>query len=367
MIVFTASSYPGFFNLEVSHPKHGRPKLKRLNFMRAALAASLVIALIVIVSCDERNEADKPDVVYSLKHTIVTSGAALDLAASGDVLAIAASSAGTLVFDISNPVAPDTLMWYQQIPPFYSALVALDTVNNLVATISNPAAPGDRFPIHYYETGRRVTFASFSGPFEEIMFQSKLDTFSLWGTDGTDGLVAGNYCHSGDSTWSRDCPSFWEGWNVVPVRMRGFDIKGKLLAIALADYRIHIRDTELNTNYSVFITPGDPQDCAWYGDYLLVADYLYLSIFNVEANASAPEAVTVFTIPGADRIITIKMDGDRAILLDDADGIYVVDVSDLANPKLLQTISLPEPTGLAVANGRLIATDQQLGTLIYER
>lgn len=340
----------------------------RLNFIRATLAASFVIALVFAVSCDERNEADKPDVVYALKHTIVTPGAALDLDAKGNLVAIAASSSGTYLYDITNPASPVEEFHYSQIPPFYTALVALDTVNKLIATYSNPAAAGDRFPIHYYVgTERRLTFASFSGPFEELAFQSKLDTFSLWGTDGDDGLVAGNYCHDGDSTWTSECPSFWDGWDVDPVRMRGFDFKGALIAVAIADYRVHIRNTESNTNYSIFITPGDPQDCVWYGDYVLVADYLYLSIFNVEANVSAPEIVATYTIPGADRLINIKMDGNRAILLDDADGIYIVDVSDLANPKLIQSISLPEPTGLAVANGRVIATDQQLGTLIYER
>lgn len=367
MTVFTAFSYPGFFNHEVLHPKHGRPKLNSLNLMRAALAAFLAIALTVIMSCDDRNEADKPDVIYALKHTIVTPGAALDVAAGANLVAIAAGSAGSYVYDISSVTSPVELFHYPQVAPFYSTLIALDTINHLVASASSPSAPGDRYPIHYYVgTNRRVTFATFSGPFDEMEFQSKQDTFSLWGTDGDDGLVAGNYCHNGDSTWERDCPSFWPGWDVDQVRMRGFDRNGALLAVALADYRIHVRDTDLNANVSIFITPGDPQDCAWYENHLLVADYMYLSIFNM-SDIDTPEVVSVFTISGADRIVRIKMDGDRAILLDDADGVYVVDVSDVLNAKLVQSISLPEPTGLAVSNGRLIATDQQLGTLIYER
>ncbi|MBK6765884.1 MAG: hypothetical protein IPG71_06000 [bacterium] len=336
-------------------------------FLRAALAAFLIVALCFWSGCDDRNDADLPSVVYSLKHTIVTPGSALDCDAGANLVAIAASSAGTYVYDISNPASPVEEFHYEQLVPFYSTLVALDTVNHLVASASSPSAPGDRYPIHYYVgTDRRLTFATFSGPFDEMAFTSRLDTFTLWGTDGDDGLVAGNYCHDGDSTWTRDCPTFWQGWDVDQVRMRGFDIKNQYIAIALADYRIHIRDTELNSNVSIFLTPGDPQDCEWYGDYLMVADNLYFTIFNA-ANIDSPVVVTTMTIPGADRLIRVKMDEHRALLLDDADGIYVVDVSDVTNPRLLQSIPLPEPTGIAAANGRLIATDQQLGTLIYER
>ena len=82
---------------------------------------------------------------------------------------------------------------------------------------------------------------------------------------------------------------------------------------------------------------------------------------------SAASVVRTYGISGADRLQKIVVDGHYAILLDDSDGLYIVDVSDPLHPVLEQSISLPEVSSVSASNGVLVASDEQLGVLIYQR
>jgi len=336
--------------------------------MRAMLCALIIIGTIAVVSCDERNDADLPQVVYSLKKNIVTPGVALYVDADRDMLAVAASSAGTYVYNIVNAVNPNEVFHYEPSGRLYSSEVAIDALNGLVVTSASPAGePGDKYPIHIYDTGERIGGLAFSAPVE-IELSASENEFNVWRTDNTDGLQYDSYCYNADSArWHPDyCTDFYSGFDVGTIRLRGFGIRDSLVAVAQVNYEIRLHDVSTGVTRSRFSTNGDPQDCAWYGNYLLVADFVHFTVVYVP-NVDSPVVAKTLTIPGADRLVRVVTDGNYAILLDDVDGIYVVDISTPTDPQFVQSISLPEPSGVTATNGKVIVSDEQLGVLIYQR
>lgn len=154
--------------------------------------------------------------------------------------------------------------------------------------------------------------------------------------------------------------------NTLALGCGGWAEKGELFALALNDYRVRLHDSNDAASLSEVETPGDPYDCAWVGDFVLVADNFFITIINA-ANIDSPMVVSTYVIPGADRLQKIVVDGNFAVLLDDSDGLYIVDVTDPMKPELVQSISLPEPTCVSAYNGTMVASDEQLGVLIYQR
>jgi len=332
--------------------------------------ALIIFGAATFVSCDERNEADIPAVVYSLKHNIVTAGVALNVDLKDNLLGVAAASSGTYVYDIANIAAPAEVFHYEQVSDFYSSHVAIDVLNGLVMTGSEPSgAPGDKYPIHSLSSGLRIGASSFSGPLDEMIVVSTTSRFDVWATDTTpnDGFTVSSYCYDEDAMrFLPNCVQDRFGFANSNVRARGFGKNGDIFAVAMANFLIAVHDIRVQALPREVLVPGDPYDCAWYGDYILVADNLFLTVVNA-TNIDSPSVVKTLTIPGADRLQRIVVDGSYAVLLDDADGVYIVDVSTPTNPKHVQSISLPEPTSISSSNGTLAVSDEQLGVLIYQR
>ncbi len=371
MIVFIVCYYPGFLKLIELHLKHGRPHLTAQSITRAALAALQLFVMFLFVSCDERNEADIPPRAYTFRSKIVTTGVAQNVDCKQNMLAIGASSSGTFVYDISNAGSPSQVFHYPQSDPFYTTYVGIDPVNNLVLTVSEPdGEPGDKYPIHNYTNGTIIGYANFSGGIVETEIVSRENELYAWRSDisGGDGLLYSPFCYLPDSgRWRPNyCTNFYFPYIPINVRIRGFGVNGDLFAVAQSNYQFRIFDVLNNTTVALVPTPGDPQDCAWYGNYILVADNLFLTVVDV-STVSAPEVATWLIIPGADRLIRIVVDGTYACILDDADGVYIVDVSDPVNPKYVQKLDFPEPNSISASNGKLVVADEQLGVMIYSR
>lgn len=351
-----------------SHRKHGRPKLIYHKNVRAILSAIIIVGMGLLIGCDERNEPELPAIVYTLKKNIVTPGVALSVDAEENLLAVAASSAGTFVYDITNVSVPVEMFHYEPPGRLFSSEVEVDAINGLVVTSSGPLSEaGDKYPVHVIETGQRIGGLAFTSP-EEMELRSFEGILNVWRTDNSDGLAFDSYCYNADSArWRPDyCTDFYVGIPNASYRLRGFGIRDTLVAVAQANFEIRLHNISSGLINTRFSTTGDPQDVAWYGDFLLVADNVHFTVVNV-ANLDSPSVVKTLTIPGADRLQRVVTEGNYAILLDDADGLYVVDVSTPTDPKHVQTISLPEVSSVTAANGRVIASDEQLGVLIYER
>ncbi|MCB9366905.1 MAG: hypothetical protein H6508_06995 [Calditrichaeota bacterium] len=333
---------------------------------------ALILALLAIaIGCDDRKDAELPPTVYSLSARLVLPGVAQFADLKENMLAVAASSAGTYVYNISNASLPAQVFHYEQQPPFYTTFANIDPVNHLVLTVSEPdLEPGDKYPIHNYETGTVIGYANFSGGIEETAVISDENKFFAWRSDngGGDGLVYSEFCYIPDSARWRPtyCQDFYFPFIPGNFRIRGFGVSGDLFAVAQSNFQFLLYDVANGTSLGTIPTPGDPQDCAWYGDNVVVADNFFVTIMNV-ADPSAPVLAASLTIPGADRLVRVVLDGDYACLLDDADGFYVVDIADPTTPKFVQKFDLPEPTSITASNGKVVVTDEQLGVLIYER
>lgn len=340
--------------------------------VRAILSAIIIVGMGLLIGCDERNEPELPAIVYTLKKNIVTPGVALSVDAEENLLAVAASSAGTFVYDITNVSVPVEMFHYEPAGQLFVEFVGIDAVNGLVQSVAAPdLEPGDKYPVHRVSDGMRIGGAAFSGGIFKVKVISSQNEFNSWRTDQSDGdgLGVSSYCYNPDSArWRPEyCTTF--NTSYLPsngVRLRGFDASGNVFAIAQSNYELRLYNPVDASTIARFSTPGDPQDVAWRGDYLYVADNYHLTVVSV-ANLDTPVVVKTLTIPGADRLQRVVTEGNYAILLDDADGLYVVDVSTPTDPKHVQTISLPEVSSVTAANGRVIASDEQLGVLIYER
>lgn len=340
--------------------------------MRVCLSTLIIIGTAAIIGCDERNPPDLPTTIYTLKKNIVTPGVALGVAADENLLAVAASSAGTFVYDITSVGEPEEVFHFEPAGQLYIEFVGIDATNGLVQSVAAPdLEPGDKYPIHRLSDGQRIGGAAFSGGIFKVKTFSALNEFNSWRTDQSDGdgLGVSSYCYNPDSARWR--PEYCSTFNTsyLPsngVRLRGFDARDNVFAIAQTNYELRLYSPVDAATISRFSTPGDPHDVVWRGDYLFIADYYHLTVVNV-ANLDTPVVVKTLTIPGADRLQRIVVEGNYATLLDDADGLYVVDISTATDPKHVQTINLPEVSAVTATNGKIIASDEQLGVLIYER
>ncbi|MCC6477259.1 hypothetical protein IT157_09425 [bacterium] len=329
------------------------------------ILSSLALALLVlfVASCDERNEADLAPEIYKLIATIDPEGDALHADAAGNYLAVAGASSGVKVYNAADPRNLEELFSYVPPLPYYTVSCILDPINHLVALAQNPSGP-NLHKIFNFENGAALGVMRFTGIPIKLQMRSRADSIVIWGTDPTDGFIADLWCKASETEWTPGCPSVWFWFGGVG--QRGFDVNENHAAIATNQYRVKIHDVANNLEVSATGTPGDPQDCAWFGNYIVVADNFYLTILDA-TTAASPTAVSSIIIPGADRLNRVLMDGNHAVLLDDSDGIYVVSLSDTQHPVLQQTISLPEPASISISNGNLFVADQQLGVLVYKR
>ncbi len=102
------------------------------------LCTLIIIGSILIVSCDERNEPDLPAIVYTLTKTMEMPGDVLDVDVNGHMLAVAASQAGTYLYDISDLANPAEVFHYTPTGVFYSAWAKVDPANGLILSALEP-------------------------------------------------------------------------------------------------------------------------------------------------------------------------------------------------------------------------------------
>jgi len=212
-----------------------------------------------------------------------------------------------------------------------------------------------------------------SGPLSDIHLSVDLastpQTLTFWGADLTDsdGLVGSQACRNSDTeAWGAQCGFTPPPYAAPHGDIRGFGFRDNLVALANNDDGIHIEDISTNTGVADLMTPGLPYDCAWWGDKIVVADRYFVTMVDAIDPAN-PELDESLIIDGADRLATVVVSGQYAVVMDEADGVYIVDLANPAGAKLVQEIRLIEPTSIAVDGNRLYVTDEQAGLLIYER
>jgi hypothetical protein len=335
-------------------------------------------ALSILISCDDRNEADIPPQAFHYAGSYMAGGIIKHVAADGNLAAIAASEAGMQILDVSNPESVTEVFTFFPGGFVEPKLVALSSEYGIAAAYFDTASSYYGWSVVLdFQAGEAVGTTSFGQGVVDLKLreeaQSSIRSLNIWGTDraGGDGLVGIRYCYNYEGTdsarWmTSQCPYLPPDYHPARGIIRGFGINDSLAAAAIDVDGIHLYSLAANISLSDLNTPGIAYDCAWYGDYVVVADRYFATIVDASDPVN-PVIVASLIIDGADRLVSVEVDGNQAALLDEADGVYIVDLSNPSDPKMVQEIKLSEPTSICTDNGRLYITDEQQGLLIYTR
>lgn len=346
------------------------------NLRRALFTTLAALVMFLAAGCEEPNEADLPKQIYVLKTNFTTRGTATDVDVQGNFAAVGEGTFGAVVLDVSDPLNVQRVFNYNAIGAVNCQQVALDVVNDLIAVF----APVDEFygalaVFNFTQDSSTLssyqTFLALSGPFGDFEAQATPDTMWIWGSDRTasDGFVAARVCFVPSRGKFDACSPGISQYLAPRGEMRGFAFRESdgVAAIALGQEGVHLRRARTSEPFATINTPAVAYDCAWYGDSIVVvADNFQVVIINA-ANLNAPQIIASLTIPNADRLQQVVVDGSYACVLDAFDGVYVVDVSNPRQPRYAQFLDGYDPTSLDAGPGGLYVTDEGYGLRIYAR
>ncbi|MFZ5433327.1 MAG: hypothetical protein ACOZB3_06080 [Calditrichota bacterium] len=321
--------------------------------------------------CDEPNDPDLPRHPYTLVNQLTTQGIAKDVYMAGNLVAVAEDMYGALVLDATDPRALDTVFEYTNSPGGSCTQLALAPTLTYLCVF-----PQDNFfySVFNYSIPSMVEAQipiglSLNGPLGDMEVTAMVDTLFIWGTDMTasDNFFTGlRYTRASDT-------SAWEfnptNQSFVPSngRVHGFDIRSDgIAAIAVEQQGVRLHRIDPFESLGLAGTPGLAYDCAWSGNYVVVADQFQVVIVDA-SDLMQPVVVSQVRIPNADRLRQVAVDGNYACVLDEYDGIYIVDISNPVSPQYVQLLDLYDPTAVVAGNGRVYVTDEGNGLLVYSR
>lgn len=337
-----------------------------------SLGAALAL---IMTGCDEPNEPDLPKIPYSLTAVLPTASIANDVSASGNHVAVSTYLHGVFVLDMSDPGHPDTLFTFHDFAiDNHSTMVGIDEQHHYVVIRTVSQNDWGQIAVFDYTKDSLaeawVVSIGGNGPFSDYEIESHPDTVRFWGTDTTPSdyiLTVFGLCRPDSETPWAYCPQNGVLYNVLHGTLGGFGRRDdNMIAVALGEYGIHIHNGRTQQPVSDLYTPGFAGDCAWSGDYIFVADRFHVTVVDASAPES-PRIAAVLSIPNADRLKKILIDGDYALVMDEYDGVYVVNISNPLAPEYIQRLDLLEPVSIAVSNGRLYVVDEALGLVVYSR
>lgn len=334
------------------------------------LFAALLMALFLIGGCDDANTPDVPVQPYSLAATVPGPSVITDLDASGSYVAVAYEYFGYNVLDVSNVNAISIADTFR---PHYTGarcdLVALDAANGFVYSFL-PTDVGFESPVRDFRLHRRIYWINASSGTVECVLTGRTDSVTVWLTDnlGKTVLKCQRAVRQNDTLWRNDAGFPAVAWSapLAGNRVQRFGVSATGAAAFAFDAGIAVVDAPGGACTDTLLLPGHAYDCAWHGNNIVVAAEYAMLIVNAD-NMSELRLVKEFVLPRADRLRQVEMDGNYAVLMDDADGIYVVDVSDVTAPKLVQELPFTEPAALDVENHTLFVGDRVQGLQIFRR
>ncbi len=334
------------------------------------LIAAMLATLILIGGCDDPNTPDVPTPPYSLAAAYAVPSVITDIDASGDYAAVAFEFAGYDILNVTNLNAISVADTYR--PRYVGArcdLVAMDAANGLVFSYL-PTDAGYESPVRDFRLHRRVYWINASSGSTECVFVGRPDTVTVWLTDniGESVLKCQQAVRATDTTWTNNAGFPATAWSapVAANKVQYFGISASGIAAIAFESGIALFDGIAGLALDTLLLPGHAYDCAWHGNNIVVAAEYAMLIVNAD-NVDSLRLVKEFILPKADRLRQVETDGDYAVLLDDADGIYIVDISDLAAPRLVQELPFLEPAALDIENHTVFVGDRVQGLSIYRR
>lgn len=329
---------------------------------------AFLMVMFLTAGCDDANTPDVPVQPYALAATCQGPSVITDIDASGDYVAVAYEYTGYTILDVTDFGEIRVVDTYGPHQADASCdLVTMDAANGLVFSYL-PEDVGYVSRVRDFRSHQPVYYLNASGGTAETWFISRPDTVVIWMTDhsGENVLKRQQIVHRSDTAWARD-PNVPEmSWALPPPDVQGFGLS-PTGAVAVA-YGAGIGFINGNPDViaSTLSLPGNSYDCAWYGNDIVVAAEYAMLIVRVDS-LNALHLLRHFIIPKADRLRQVEVDGDYVLLLDEADGIYVVDVSDETAPRVVQEIPFLEPAAFDLENHTLFVGDRVQGLQIFTR
>jgi hypothetical protein len=374
---FSTTTYKDVFNTTADwNTAAGELRLFPFAIANLATYDTPGVAVGVAVSGDLLFVADDPNVVIldianPAAPTLLGTFAAVDaqgVEPHGDLLYVAAGTAGLKIAGISNPAAPtqfgtvDTanLAWDVTVQGDV-AYVANGTVGLLVFDVSDPLTPAQ---IGSYDTPGEALRVDVDGDYCYIADRSAGGLVILDVTDPTTPTLAGSILLPGD-TWSvvvdgdlayvgvasagltivdvSDPTAPAQLGTVDPGTVRQFWVSGDIL-YAAGFSLVHEIDVS-NPNSPVLIESWDNRgtcsDVVVAGEHAFVADGAAgLQILQVRRVIKSPPApVGAVDFPGAAFALAIA--GDHAFVASTTAGLQVIDISDPTLPLVAGSMTTP--------------------------
>ena len=346
--------------------------MKRLLGTFAALGA-LAAALLFLSGCDKANEPDVPQHPYHLINSMITDGTSEDVKVAGNYVAVANGTFGAFVLDKNHLDSLRVVLNYAAGPATRVHFVAIDTVHSYLGVYRDPSNDDHYGVFDLTKAGTpdvEVHFTpAFSQQVDEFNVTATHDSVIWWCTDytPTDRWLTTSAMSRADSN------SPWQLYNACSYHQpvhgipRGFGLRSDgMIAVANDDAGIYIDDSGTCLHHGEVDMTGIAYGCAWYGNYVIVAAD-YLTIIVDATDLDHPQVISSLTIPTADRLRKVAVDGTFACVLDEYDGVYVIDISNPRNPQYVQLLNFYDGRAVAADNGKLFCTAGGLGLLIYSR
>ena len=333
--------------------------------MRTSVCLTVLLTIVILVGCGERNTPLQPETYYRLISQVQTPGLSQDVCVINDTAYVADNAGGITVIDIldaSDPVYVESWSSTQLVKRIKAA-----PQNRLVIAYETGGADGVKL---YSIDSKQIVAESFDAGLRGLDVMEYVDSLWILETDITEGLRGDFYINTG-SYWSRTTGL---PWTQAPLgEYRGMAVAQDTIAFTCLDERGVMAwslDLVQTTNPPDSIgwveTPGVAYDVAYQDGYLYIADY-FAGLAVVDASDLTSLSLVAQVVPqGANRCVRVAVDGTTAAVLDSYDGIYVFNISIPEAPIVIERIDLPEPEGLAFSGGRLLAVDAAEGLMIFQ-
>jgi hypothetical protein len=355
--------------------------MKQQPFARRQLgvlvAVIAIVSLFLIAGCDSPNSPEMPPYKQIAQYN--TPAMANDVAVDGHMIAIAAGSYGSIVLDASD--LGNIREVFVDPPDSFNSngagQVAIDATNHIIITGASmyPSSGGaigaylNDYVRPYPDTVRYML--NFQGKTLEMKMSGSQNRFMLYeSSQSTNRVFYGKlYTRTSDtaSIWNESLPvEYLGGASRFGNYVQGFDVRSDgIIAMAVMNAGLHFHSTE-NVDYGELSVPSIAYDCAWAGNNLVVASNALIVMVNVD-DVTHPRVVSTLFIPSANTLRKVAVDGQYAMVMDDLDGVYVVDISDPSNMKYVQLLGMSRPTSVCSNGGKVYVTNEVTGLVIFSR
>ena len=347
---------------------------------KIAFFVLLTALILLLLSCGERKDAVTSQPGYEIVATIPPIGIFrhifIDEVNSRGFLA--ADYMGVLVLDLSNPASPsiiDTLK-NDLIDGGVGSTYYSDSTDIIYIEII-PSATGvgkhiRGFKLTDFDPSSYPLFTRGSPPVEKFMVREfNRDSLGITLTDSIHLYIADTdeiekldrtTMFRLDSTYT-----FLRNASYNLQKVYDFDIQDSYAYIAINELGMAILNLESNYILPVvgsFDSEGFCRGIEVQGDYCYMADRSWgLQVLDI-SNPAAPLRIANLLFPGSQDFIKVRVLNDRAVALDQYDGIFAVDISNPADPRLMFSFDTVTPTDVAITADYIYVVDEDAGLII---